>query len=409
MGNVYTNYFEGTRISDGWAEHLARGSAGGIDYAVGVGTPIKAPTDGRIANTPNNGSGGHTVTLYHANGYRTQFMHLSRFVGEGNVSQGSVIGYTGGAAGSDGAGSSTGPHCHTHLITSGGTRVNPLNYVGQDFGGSVSGGSSGGWEYTQPADKGVATEIQQRLAQLGVYSGDIDGIFGPLTAKGIQTVIKNAGLYSGDVDGVPGPLTCAGIQNYGHKNGNYAPPGVMDSILGPLSWAGFLQTLREDMGASAAAEAAKAKAVADAKAVEEAKAKAAAEAKAKAELAAKAAADSAKAKAEADAKAKVEQAKATEVKVAEVKKEEFVPVEIPVVVTNSANDIGVIISKASTRKKVYAGYVAVSFLITNTVVAYSSIEAPIPVWLKIALAVVGNSAVAFGGLAIANTGNKTNG
>jgi len=84
----------------------------------------------------------------------------------------------------------------------------------------------------------------------------------------------------------------------------------------------------------------------------------------------------------------------------------YVATVVPETIVSAGNDIGAIISSAKARKIAYALYVFVSFVITNTVIAYSSLEAPIPAWLKIALAVVGNSAVAFGSLAIANTGSK---
>ena len=88
-----------------------------------------------------------------------------------------------------------------------------------------------------------------------------------------------------------------------------------------------------------------------------------------------------------------------------VVQEVYVPVEIPASATIAANDLGVIIPTAKGRKLTYAIYVAASFLVTNTVVAYATLEVPAPDWLRIALAVIGNSAVAFGGLAIANADN----
>lgn len=233
----YVNYFDGQPISDGWAEHRARGSLGGIDYAVGVGTPVRATCDGRVENIPNNGSGGNTVTLWHTNGlgdgFRDQFMHLSQFVAEGNYKQGDIIGYSGGKAGAPGSGSSTGPHCHWHLINPSGTRVNPLDYVGG------SGGSSGSGDYANEK-RGV----QEILASQGLYGGVIDGIFGPISWRAVQTWLQRYGLYDGPIDGIPGPKTYAGFQAYGAKNGNYTGP--KDGILGPKSWAGFLQTLKED-------------------------------------------------------------------------------------------------------------------------------------------------------------------
>lgn len=83
----------------------------------------------------------------------------------------------------------------------------------------------------------------------------------------------------------------------------------------------------------------------------------------------------------------------------------YTPIEIPASATVAANDLGVIIPTAKGRKLTYAIYVAASFIVTNTVVAYATLEVPAPDWLRIALAVIGNSAVAFGGLAIANADN----
>jgi murein DD-endopeptidase len=130
----YKNMLSKYKISDGWKEHIARGSLGGIDFAVPVGTPILAPAKGRIENTPNNGTGGNTVTLWHETpglglGYHDQFLHLSKFVKPGHYNQGDIIGYSGGKAGAPGAGSSTGPHIHWHLILPNGKRVNPLSYL----------------------------------------------------------------------------------------------------------------------------------------------------------------------------------------------------------------------------------------------------------------------------------------
>jgi hypothetical protein len=69
----------------------------------------------------------------------------------------------------------------------------------------------------------------------------------------------------------------------------------------------------------------------------------------------------------------------------------------------AVEEFGTIIAKSKHRKIVYGVYVAASFVTANLVVAYSSVDAPIPAWLKITLAIIGNSSVAFGGIAIANT------
>jgi Peptidase family M23 len=125
----YVNQLAAFRITGTWQEHLDRGSLGGLDYNTPVGTPLRAPSDCRILNIPNNGTGGHTVTMFFSDGTRDQYMHLSRFVSPGNYRQGQIIGYSGGAVGSAGAGESSGPHAHWHKILANGKRVNPLNYL----------------------------------------------------------------------------------------------------------------------------------------------------------------------------------------------------------------------------------------------------------------------------------------
>ncbi|SCL27004.1 Peptidase family M23 [Micromonospora pallida] len=128
---VIYNPFGGYPISDDWQEHLARGSAGGIDFAMPVGTNLPACGAGTIQNIPYNGTGGHTVTINHADGYRSQYMHLSQFLlaNGTTVTSGAIVGRSGGAAGAPGSGSSTGPHLHWHMIDPAGRRINPLTYV----------------------------------------------------------------------------------------------------------------------------------------------------------------------------------------------------------------------------------------------------------------------------------------
>jgi murein DD-endopeptidase MepM/ murein hydrolase activator NlpD len=128
---VIYNPFSGYPITDGWQEHLDRGSAGGIDFAMPVGTNLPACGAGTIQNIPDNGTGGHTVTINHVDGYRSQYMHLSQFLlaNGTTVTAGTIVGRSGGAAGAPGSGSSTGPHLHWHMIDPAGRRINPLTYV----------------------------------------------------------------------------------------------------------------------------------------------------------------------------------------------------------------------------------------------------------------------------------------
>lgn len=123
------NPFTGFPVTDDWDAHKRRGSLGGIDYAMSVGTPLPSCANATIYNAPDNGTGGHTVTMVRALGIKTQYMHLSRFaVNNGTVvNQGDIVGYSGGAKGAPGSGSSEGPHVHCHDIDANGNRIPPFS------------------------------------------------------------------------------------------------------------------------------------------------------------------------------------------------------------------------------------------------------------------------------------------
>lgn len=100
------------------------------------------------------------------------------------------------------------------------------------------------WKWVHPS-RSIAIRIQRALKARGRYNGAIDGIFGPLTIKGIQITIGRGNGYTGAVDGIPGPLTCRGIQTYAKMYGGYA--WVVNGILGPFSWLGFVRGLEKGL------------------------------------------------------------------------------------------------------------------------------------------------------------------
>jgi murein DD-endopeptidase MepM/ murein hydrolase activator NlpD len=69
----------------------------GTDYAAPTGTPILAVADGRVVFSGVSGGSGNLVTLQHANGFETQYLHMSkRLVRKGDrVRQGQRIGLVG--------------------------------------------------------------------------------------------------------------------------------------------------------------------------------------------------------------------------------------------------------------------------------------------------------------------------
>ena len=107
-----------------WQCHISRTppSSGGDDYAMAVGTPILAAFDGVLTNRPplEYPASGNVAILTRADGIAFYHLHLSAFVTPGPYKQGYTIGYSGGAAGAPGSGSSTGPHLHVNAYDAAG-------------------------------------------------------------------------------------------------------------------------------------------------------------------------------------------------------------------------------------------------------------------------------------------------
>ncbi|MFI1224519.1 MULTISPECIES: peptidoglycan DD-metalloendopeptidase family protein [unclassified Streptomyces] len=232
--------FTGYPHTAGWQDHINRGSLGGLDYAMSVGTPLPAAGAGTVTNIPNNGTGGHTVTITHSDGYRTQYMHLSQFslANGASIGKGGIVGLSGGAAGAPGSGNSDGPHVHWHLITPGGTRVNPLDHLG---------GGGGSLPKSATEQDGVPGPVMWRRAQNWLritsgYTGPIDGVPGPNTYAALQRGVRGWG-YTGPIDGVPGANTWAAVQRLAATHGYTGP---IDGAMGPNSWRGFARFLNQN-------------------------------------------------------------------------------------------------------------------------------------------------------------------
>ena len=98
----------------------------GVDYAARTGTPVYSVAAGVVTGQAFTKDGGNTVTVRHAMGYTTKYLHLSRFakgLGVGRrVEQKEVIGYVGMT------GAATGPHLDFRLIHHG-KAVNPVTQI----------------------------------------------------------------------------------------------------------------------------------------------------------------------------------------------------------------------------------------------------------------------------------------
>lgn len=403
----YTNTLAQYRISDDWNDHIARGSRGGIDYSVRTNTPIPAPTDGRLENRPMTNGYGNYIRFHHGNGFIDEYLHLKDggFVAEGNYKQGDIIGYSGST------GQSTGPHVHWHLIDPSGRRVNPLDYVDGNSGTNAN-----------------AVNIQNLLNKFG-YGLVADGIIGPKTMAAIKDFQAKNGLV---VDGIVGPKTMAALNaspasglavdgDFGTKtikalqralgvadDGSFGPVSTSalqsflgvaaDGSWGPVTTRALQAYLGVTVDGSFGPQSIRA--------LQE---------RLNAGQFTKPAAPTAPAAKPVPAKP-VTPVKPSKPTRPSKPAKPITPVKDPIVPTiaslphdtnTAATDaLGILIPKAKNRKLAYALYGLAALIISNLSVAVMASGTEAPIWLIVASAVVGNLAVPFTTLAIANASPK---
>ncbi len=99
----------------------------GQDFAVDIGTPVRAVGEGRVVKVSCGGPFGIEVVVKHAQGYYTQYAHLAAVtVDQGErVSVGQWVGQSGTT------GNSTGPHLHfeVRLTPQSGSAVDPREWL----------------------------------------------------------------------------------------------------------------------------------------------------------------------------------------------------------------------------------------------------------------------------------------
>ncbi len=98
----------------------------GLDIASPVGTPVKAPADGKVLYADFRGGYGRLIVLDHGYGLTTVYGHNSQiFVKEGDeIKRGTTIAAVGSS------GSSTGPHLHYEVHVDG-IPADPFHFVVQ--------------------------------------------------------------------------------------------------------------------------------------------------------------------------------------------------------------------------------------------------------------------------------------
>ncbi|MGW7606094.1 M23 family metallopeptidase [Streptomyces sp. NPDC054766] len=109
-------------------EHWARRHTG-QDFAVPIGTPVRAVGEGRVVKVSCGGAFGIEIVVEHPGGYYTQYAHLAAVaVDQGQrVSTGEWIGQSGTS------GNSTGPHLHfeVRVTPETGSAIDPVPWLAE--------------------------------------------------------------------------------------------------------------------------------------------------------------------------------------------------------------------------------------------------------------------------------------
>ena len=111
----------------------------GLDLGTPQGTPILAKTGGVVIDAGFTGTGaGGEIFIDNGNGYDSRHLHMNGIAVQPGqrIEPGQLLGYSGGAVGTKGAGHSTGPHLHTEIRLNG-QLLNPKQYIDQFFGYGV--------------------------------------------------------------------------------------------------------------------------------------------------------------------------------------------------------------------------------------------------------------------------------
>lgn len=199
----------------------------GVDWAVPIGTPVKAALAGTALGRQPVGRTGRYVFLSHPGGRNTYYGHLSRpMVSAGDsVAKGQVIGLSGNT------GRSTGPHLHFETWT-GGKPVNPLQYMG-GLPESSGGDEGGGWFDPLAPFRAIGEKIKSSLTDKFPGSGFMIDAAAGIAKQGFDNLLdwaKSKIPFLGDPDD-GSPTAGAGM-----GAGSQLVRGQVQSVADQFGW-----------------------------------------------------------------------------------------------------------------------------------------------------------------------------
>ena len=127
FGWPVSNHTIGTRYGEA-GSWWSSGYHTGVDFPVGIGTPVYAVGDGQVFDTGYNSAYGNFVEIYHGNNVYSFYAHASKV----NVSKGQKVTKGQQIMLSGRSGNVSGPHLHFEIRTPGygySSCVNPMPYL----------------------------------------------------------------------------------------------------------------------------------------------------------------------------------------------------------------------------------------------------------------------------------------
>lgn len=216
LADNYRMPVAGGHVTDDYADHQARGSAG-VDIAVPVNTPIKSVAVGTVVQVGKDDRSGNFVMIRHPDGIVSSYAHMGNVsVADGDqVNANTVLGTVGLT------GHTTGAHVHLRMRNAQGNDVDPMKVLGGKPGIAASATSPS--SLPQYDEATVISNIKAMGLSPEMEAGAIDYA---------RTQMRQAKVAENDTYMQAADKVQEWTANYALAHGNtYPPPEAIPSSL----------------------------------------------------------------------------------------------------------------------------------------------------------------------------------